>query len=266
VFEETLTASGGVVFATREDGKAREIVGFSSQLLAKASSRTAHITARQDELVAQFREAYGRDPGPVEARRIHHAAWRETRQPKNYAVDPARQRANWAAPLRRELAEELTAADAAGERIGRDGHPEQQGYESRDREEMLRAALVTVQARYATWDIGNLAAAIRGEQVRTPAITGSPAELAVEVLREAERYGVVMLSVRDVGTVPAELRRPDGLNRFRMRNAEEYATTSQLSTEATIVERARATGAAALLGTTLALAEVELHAAGLGED
>ena len=81
VFEETLVASNGVVFATRPDGKAREIIGFSSQLLAKASSRTADITVRQDQLVAQFRQAHGREPGPVEARRIHHAAWRATRAP-----------------------------------------------------------------------------------------------------------------------------------------------------------------------------------------
>ena len=68
------------------------------------------------------------------------------------------------------------------------------------------------------------------------------------VLRESDRYGVVMLSVRDVGTVPDELRRPDGLNRYRMRNAEEYATTAQLETEAAIVGRARTTGAAAVSG------------------
>ena len=131
---------------------------------------------------------------------------------------------------------------------------------------MLRAALRTVQARYATWDIGNLAAAIADEQVRTPAVTEAPQDLAVEVLRESDRYGVVMLSVRDVGTVPDELRRPDGLNRYRMRNAEEYATTAQLETEATIVGRARATGAAAVSGPALELARVELQAAGLGAD
>ena len=91
----------------------------------------------------------------------------------------------------------------------------------------------------------------------------SPPDLAAEVLREGDRYGVVMLSVRDVGTVPAELRRPDGLNRYRMRNAEEYATTAQLETEASIVERARGTGAAALSGPALELARVELQAAGL---
>ena len=145
-----LAASNGVVFATRPDGKAREIVGFSSQLLARASSRTADITARQDELVEQFRQAHGRDPGPVESRRIHRAAWRETRQAKDHAVAPRRQLATWAAPVRSELGEALTAADEAGERVARDGHPEQHGYQTRDREQLQRAALRTVQDRYAT--------------------------------------------------------------------------------------------------------------------
>ena len=265
-YEEALVASNGVAFATRVDGKAREIVGFSSQLLAKASSRNVDVTVRREELVEQFEQAHGRAPSPAERKQMDIKAWRETRQPKNYAVAPRQQVANWAGPLRGELLAGLTMAADAGGRIAREGHPEQQGYQTRDREQVLRAALVTVQQRYATWDIGNLAAAIRDEQVRTPAITGSPPDLAGEVLRDGERYGVVVVSVRDVGTVPAQLRRPDGLNRFRMRNAEEYTTTTQLATEATIVERARATGAIALSGPAVELARVELQAAGLGHD
>ena len=180
VSHELLTASNGVVFATRPDGQAREIVGFSSQLLARASSRTADITARQDELVRHFEEAHGRAPSPVESRRIHRAAWRETRRAKDHAVTPRRQLANWAAPVRSQLGEALTAADAGGERVARDGHPEQQGYQARDREQVLRAALREVQDRYATWDIGNLAAAIADEQVRTPAVTEAPSFSAAE--------------------------------------------------------------------------------------
>ena len=266
VFEERLVASNGVAFATREDGRAREIVGFSTQLLAKASSRNADVTTRREELIQQFEQAHGRAPSPVEHKQMDVAAWRETRQAKNYAVAPRQQVSNWAEPVREQLTAEVAAADAAGGRLARDGHPEQQGYETRDREQVLRAALRTVQRRYATWDVGNLAMAIRDEQVCTPAVAGSPPDLAAEVLAEGDRYGVVVLSVRDVGTVPPELRRPDGLSRFRMRNAEEYATTAQLATEAAIVERARATGATALSGPELELASVELQAAGLVED
>ena len=183
VFEERLVASNGVAFATREDGKAREIVGFSTQLLAKASSRNADVTARREELIQQFEQAHGRAPSPVEHKQMDVAAWRETRQAKNYAVAPRQQVSNWAEPVREQLTAEVAAADAAGERLARDGHPEQQGYETRDREQVLRAALRTVQRRYATWDVGNLAMAIRDEQVCTPAVAGSPPDLAAEVLR-----------------------------------------------------------------------------------
>ena len=182
VFEERLVASNGVVFATREDGKAREIVGFSTQLLAKASSRNADVTTRREELIQQFEQAHGRAPSPVEHKQMDVAAWRETRQAKNYAVAPRQQVSNWAEPVREQLTAEVAAADAAGGRLARDGHPEQQGYETRDREQVLRAALRTVQRRYATWDVGNLAMAIRDEQVCTPAVAGSPPDLAAEVL------------------------------------------------------------------------------------
>ena len=75
-----------------------------------------------------------------------------------------------------------------------------------------------------------------------------------------------MTSVRDVGTVPPQLRRPDGLSRFRLPNAATYTTTTQLDTEAAIVARARSTGATAVAGPALELARVELQAAGLSPD
>ena len=109
VFEERLVASNGVAFATREDGRAREIVGFSTQLLAKASSRNADVTTRREELIQQFEQAHGRAPSPVEHKQMDVAAWRETRQAKNYAVAPRQQVSNWAEPRAR-------AADRGGGR------------------------------------------------------------------------------------------------------------------------------------------------------
>jgi hypothetical protein len=75
-----------------------------------------------------------------------------------------------------------------------------------------------------------------------------------------------MTSVRDVGTVPPQLRRPDGLSRYRLPNATIYTTTTQLNTEAAILARARSTGATVVAGPALELARVELQAAGLSTD
>ena len=56
---------------------------------------------------------------PVETRRIHRAAWRETRQAKNYAVAPAAAGGELGGSrCASELAEALAAADAGG-RAGR---------------------------------------------------------------------------------------------------------------------------------------------------
>ena len=112
VSHEMLAASNGVVFATRPDGKAREIVGFSSQLLAKASSRTADITARQDELVRAVpsRPTGGPRPrsrpgGSTAPRGGKPARPRTTRWPRAGSWRTGRRR------CASELAEALTAAD-----------------------------------------------------------------------------------------------------------------------------------------------------------
>ena len=264
--ERALTAANGIVFATREDGKAREILGFSPQLLAKASARSIDVRKRRDILIATFEEAYGRAPSPVERKQIDQTAWRDTRQAKNHAVAPDQQRRNWARPLRAELDGDLAAADEHGTQVAREGHPDEQGYTSRSREALLNDAVRTVQGRYAVWDVGNLVAAIVDEQARTPAIAEPAEELAAAVLVEGDRYGVTLLSLRDVGTVPVELRRADGVNRYRLKNELHYATTEQLATETTIVARARSTGARTVAGPVLELVQVELQAARLSPD
>ena len=67
---------------------------------------------------------------------------------------------------------------------------------------------------------------------------GAADDLAAEVLRQPARYGVVLLSKRDVGRVPQALRRADGLSRYRLKNDARYATATQLRTESAIVARA----------------------------
>lgn len=263
--EAKLTASNAVVFATRPDGRAREILGFSPELLAKASSRDVDVTARQAELVRQFEQAHGRAPSPRDRKQMHDAAWRETRQAKTH-IAPGRQVFAWAEPLREALTAALTAAALWVERVARSGHPDHVGYAERSREEVLRAAVSVAQAQYATWTVGNLAMAVAAEQARTPSVTGTPAELAVEVLGELHRYGLVQVSARDVGPVPQAVQGPGGVSKYRLKNAVYYTTTNQLQVETAIVERGRRTGAPALAGPAAELARAELRATKLSDE
>jgi conjugative relaxase-like TrwC/TraI family protein len=94
VSEHTLTATNPVVFAQREDGKAREIVGFSPEVLAKASSRSADVKARRAILLEKFEQQHGRAPSPAERKKMDRTAWRDTpagEEPHGRATPTARQ-------------------------------------------------------------------------------------------------------------------------------------------------------------------------------
>ena len=261
VLQDRLSRTNGVVFATRPDGKAEEILGFDSELLVKASARNTAVVARRDALVAEFVEGRGRVPSPAEMKVIDRAAWRETRQAKDGSVSPRRQIERWAAGVRPELTAALNAAVLHADHVAVMGHPDQHGYTGRSRDQVLAAAVAAVQARFAAWDVGNLVAAIVDEQRRTPSVAEPAEDLAGAVLKNAPRYGIQQLSLRDVGVVPDALRRPDGASWFRPRNAVRYATDAQLATEARIVARAVRTDARAVplamhdaIGQTLTVA------------
>jgi conjugative relaxase-like TrwC/TraI family protein len=63
--ERRLGKSCGVVFGLRPDGRAREIVGIDQSLLGEASSRHSAVVEHLRELVVEYRDRHGHDPGPA---------------------------------------------------------------------------------------------------------------------------------------------------------------------------------------------------------
>ncbi len=263
--ERGMTAQFDVAFALRPDGKAREIMGIDQQLLVEASSRRGQVLERSAQLVADYRARWGHEPGPAAMKAIRQAATLETRADKT-SLSPARQIGNWSQKRLGRVLEVLTSTAEAARAVARLGHPDQRGHELRAREQLLTAAVAAAQTEHATWTVGNLIAAITLEQHRTPALTGDPTALAMEVLRESDRYGVVWVSAPNAGVVPEELRGPHGKSDYRAINDDRFATTGQLRTELGIVAAARVDAAAKLAGPELELARVELISAGLGPD
>ena len=78
--EERLTHALGVVFATRPDGKAREIVGVSPEAMELISTRRHKVTAKAAELVDAFETRYGRAPNGLERDRLAQQATLLTRR------------------------------------------------------------------------------------------------------------------------------------------------------------------------------------------
>ncbi len=275
--EQLVGESVGVVFGTRPDGIAREILGVDPGVCAEASTRRAQVLARLDELTADYVARHGRAPDAGARKALSQAATLDTRAAKTGQAGPAAVLA-WARQRPQAMADTVDGVADAANRVAVDGHPDTAAMTAMaavsatdDRSTVLAAAVAEVQARYATWTIGNLIAAL---DRHLPALD-LPAQqrphlleaMAKQAVSADNEYGVLQLTAADPVAVPAELRRPeDGRLVFRAHIDERYATTAQLATETRIVAAARATTAPAITGPDLELLRVELAAAGLGSD
>jgi hypothetical protein len=122
-----------------------------------------------------------------------------------------------------------------------------------------------VQARYASWTVGNLIAAIDRQlgdlDVSAAARPALLDVLAGQVPAAGNRFGVLRLTAADPVAVPDVLRRvADGRSVFRPHLDERYATTGQLATEVRVVAAARAVTGPAIAGHEAELLRVELVA------
>ncbi|WP_224393206.1 MobF family relaxase [Pseudonocardia sp. ICBG1293] len=82
--EERITASLGLVMATRPDGKAREVVGVSEQAMSLISTRRHKVTAKTAELVEAFETRYGHAPNGYQLERLAQQATLATRARKSH--------------------------------------------------------------------------------------------------------------------------------------------------------------------------------------
>src|SRR5699024_2771206 len=72
--EVHLTRALGVQFATRPDGKSREVLGVSNDVMELFSSRRRAITSRTRELVNAFEAKFDRSPNSLELDRLQRQA------------------------------------------------------------------------------------------------------------------------------------------------------------------------------------------------
>jgi len=84
VMEAHLTGSLGVEFATRPDGRAREVLGITQAVLDLFSSRRRAVTAKTADLLAEFRQRYAREPSAAERFHLCQQATLATRAGKSH--------------------------------------------------------------------------------------------------------------------------------------------------------------------------------------
>ena len=273
--EQEVTQASGARFELRPDGVAREIVGVDVELMAEASTRRSQVTELVAERVAAFRERHGQEPDAVAMKRITDMAVYETRKAKGPESGPSAV-AGWSEPRTARLAAMVAAVDAAGHGADRDGRAVTAGVAGPDTvaaaqlREAMAAAVEDVQAQYAVWTFGNLAAALDkrlGDAAALGVSAGErPArleELAREALRSVE---VVRVSAPDPVEVPESFRRADGASIYRRANGERYATAAHLATEQRVAARMTAAWVADVAAPDVVALRSRLAASGLSAD
>ena len=80
---------------------AADLAGIDRPVVEAYSTRSAQVEAAYAEILAQWREAHGRDaPTRAERHELRHSAARRSRNPKEHGYDPSDLHAGWQAELR----------------------------------------------------------------------------------------------------------------------------------------------------------------------
>jgi conjugative relaxase-like TrwC/TraI family protein len=259
-YEEALQQSLGVEFATRPDGKAREVVSIPPGTRQVFSQRRQEVVEAVETFIADHTARYGRPPAPYEVTVAAQQAALSTRNTKEDISAEEAER-SWVG----RLDGVLDGVDAARRRLGGDAAPE-----IWDRGTVIAAAVHRVQSGRATWTHYDLLAALDRE---LPAHLGLDAaehhELLEGLAREAESLGagVVALTPGELVPTPEALRRTsDGRPRFRPHRDERFATLGQLDAEERLLTLTRTGGAPMLAEDARAQAASDLDLLGLDDD
>lgn len=262
--EEHLTRSLGVRFATRPDGKAREVLGVTAEVMDLFSSRRRAITSKTADLVSAFETTFDRPPNSLELDRLQRQATLATRRAKEHGGETVEERLErWDRQLRAEVAGGL--AQVAQDVLALAGQQRQAEPFSVDA--VLDTAVADVQGTKARWAEGDLVRTVSGElpdylggldgeQVHT--LLHGLAEQAIE-----QRCVRLTAEAPGADSEPAELRLANGRSAFERPGAPMYATAEHVRSERSLRAATVERGAAAVSPELAAFFVAELAECGI---
>ncbi|MDD7968439.1 MobF family relaxase [Actinomycetospora lemnae] len=246
--EERLTRTVGVRFATRPDGKAREVVGVDPEAMDLVSTRRHAVSARAAELIDAFELRHGRAPNGLERDRLARQATLATRAAKSHDGETREQLLDRVdATVRAEVTGGLrgVAEEALASR------PEAPEAMSWSPAAVIETALADVQSKKAGWTRADLTRSINdalpdhlglleATDIATflDSLTDHALELAVPL--DPARPGDAAL--------PDALRLRHGQSAYDAPGARLYATPEHVHTERAMVAATTTGGAAAVPG------------------
>lgn len=239
----------------RDRNPALAVTTVPEQLVAEFSSRSRHIDAEKNRLIAEYVEKHGRQPSTATIIKLRAQATLITRPEKQV----------------RSLAD-LTAEwrQRAGRLLGRDATAWARRVTTKEAPLLLRAddvplvviaslgqsVVETVGEKRSTWRRWNLTAEAARQTMGYRFASTTDREAIVGLVVDAAEAASLRLTPPELTSSPVALRRPDGTSVFRPKHSTVFSSELLLAAEDRFLERARTTTA-----PTVPLATVERIAA-----
>ncbi|WP_406290281.1 MobF family relaxase [Embleya sp. NBC_00896] len=244
VAEEALTRTLKVRFATRPDGKAREILGVSEEVREQFSSRRRAISAKVAAMVDLYKAVRGHSPSAYEITCIAQTATLHTRAPKKKESVPREELlARWERTVTTRLRESLAGV---ARRVFDAGATST--VEPFDPDRVISRAVQELTATRPTFRRAELVAELNRQLPDslgglTPReVETLLEELATRALSPQTRVPdgpvLVRLAPPDALPTPSALLTSDGTSRYARPEAVLYTTVEHLDVEARIIAHA----------------------------
>lgn len=259
VFADHLTRLFGVSWESRKMGRDRNpawaVAAVPEELVVEFSSRSRHIEAEKNRLIAEYVDKHGRQPSTATVIKLRAQATLITRPEKQV----------------RSLAD-LTAEwrHRAGRILGTDATSWARTVTANDSPLLLRAddipldviashgqsVVEVVGEKRSTWRRWNLSAEAARQTMGYRFASTADREAIVGLVVDAAEAASLRLTPPELATSPVAFRRPDGTSVFRPKHSTVFSSEVLLAAEDRLLERA-----GMRTGPTVPLATVERIAA-----
>ncbi|SER97836.1 conjugative relaxase domain-containing protein, TrwC/TraI family [Propionibacterium cyclohexanicum] len=255
VFADHLTRAFGVEWEARDMGRDRNpawaIAAVPEELVAEFSSRSRHIDAEKNRLIAEYAARHGRQPSMATIIRLRAQATLSTR-PEKEVRSLADLTADW-----RRRAGGLLGADATGwaRTVAANDAPLPLRADDVSLDVIASLGLSVVEAvgeKRSTWRRWNLTAEAARQTMGYRFATIHDREAVVGLVVDAAEAGSLRLTPPELASSPAAFQRRDGTSVFRPRHSTVFSSEVLLVAEDRLLKRARTT-----TGPTVPLATVE---------
>ncbi len=254
---DQLTRVLGVEWEARERGRDRnpawEIEGVPDELVTEFSTRSRHIEAEKDRLIAEYVARHGRQPSARTVLKLRAQATLATR-PEKQVRSLADLTREWRQRASRVLGKDangwartLTVTNARAPRVLRaDDMPLDVV------REVGQTVMETVGEKRSTWTRWNLHAEASRQLMGWRFVTMQDREAITGLVVDAAEHASLRLTPPELASSPLQFRRVDGTSRFRPHSSTLFSSEVLLAAEDRLLARASTT-----TGPVVALETVE---------